>query len=679
MLKPEILSPVGNVHMLEAAVRAGADAVYLGMGDFNARRNAQNFDRGAFADALRYCRVRGVRTYMTLNTLISDGEFERAFSDVVFAYENGVDAVIVQDLGLAAALHARIPDLELHASTQLTVHSPSALPTLKKFGFRQVVVSREMSREELSAFCEEAKKYSMRVEVFVHGALCMCMSGQCYLSAVLGGRSGNRGLCAGPCRLPFSAGHGDGYALSLKDLSLVDHLKTLAELGVSSFKIEGRMKRPEYVAAATAVCRAKVDGTPCDKWEDALRSVFSRSGFSDGYFVGRRGSKMFGVRQKEDVLRSDTVLSSIHELYRTERQSVLLRAKFVLSKTQCALSVTDGNHIVTIDGPLPEPAEACEIVRESALQKLNKTGNTPFYFEEIETDIEGGLFLPASAFNAMRRQALEEISLKRAESHRARVSGDWTISAEKSAVRSRAVVARFSSVAQMPECLDGISAVILPLEEEWEQYKCTAELIVEVPRGIVSETEVKKRLCSAKEFGVRAAMCTTIGALSLIEEAKLIPVFDFSMNLFSSAALASAEMLGSKAAVASFELSRAQLNRLYHGIPVGLFAYGYFPLMLTRNCPVQSSVGCRNQSGECALIDRKNARFPVRCRGGYSELYNSVPLWLADKLDEFDFDFAVLYFTVESKRKCADVLHAYRTGQSPSGDFTRGLYYKGVD
>ena len=677
MTKPEVLSPVGNEQMLQAAVRAGADAVYFGMGNFNARRNARNFDRAAFAQAVRYCHVRDVRVYLTLNTLVSDEEVCRALSDAAFAYENGVDAVIVQDLGLAYKLHELMPDLKLHASTLMTVHSPSALPTLKKLGFSQVVVSREISRDELKVFCEEAKRHQIRVEVFVHGALCMSMSGQCYLSAVLGGRSGNRGLCAGPCRLPFSADRCEAYALSLKDLSLVDHLKELADLGVASFKIEGRMKRPEYVAAATAVCRAKVDGVSCENWEEALRSVFSRSGFTDGYFTARRGSRMFGVRQKEDVLRSDTVFSPIHELYRTERQNVALTAEFVMRRGEpCSLTVTDSKHAVSVFGPIPEDAEARSLTRETVREKLSKTGNTPFYFAVIETLLSDGLFLPASTLNAMRREALESIAEKRAKIDRAPISVVCDAPQSKRRAGKTTLVARFSSLIQVPSDLSDVRAIVLPLEEAWETYEGEAEVIVEVARGLSFQEDVFRRLCEAKKHGVRAAMCTTIGALSLIEAAGLFPLFDFSMNLFSSGSLEAAAVLGAKAAVASFEVTRGQFNRMNGRVPLGLIAYGHLPLMLTRNCPVRSFGGCRDN---CGLTDRKGAFFPVRCRNGYSELYNSVPLWLADKLHEFSADFVVLYFTVESSDKCADVLRSYRMSKQPDGGFTRGLYYKGVD
>ena len=291
----EILSPAGNFSMLEAAVRSGADAVYLGLKDFSARRNAENFSDEELERAIEYCHIRGVRVYLALNTLIKDAELELAFSSAQFAYNKGIDGIIVQDLGLAKILSEKIPELELHASTQMSVHSPSALIPLKKLGFKQVVASREMSKNDLALLCQKAKGLGIRVEAFVHGALCMSVSGQCLLSAFLGSRSGNRGLCAGPCRLPFKASGGTGYDLSLKDLSLIEHIPELSRMGIYSFKIEGRMKRPEYVCAVVTACKKSISGDYDHTVKKDLSDLFSRSGFTDGYYKKNIDRKMLGI------------------------------------------------------------------------------------------------------------------------------------------------------------------------------------------------------------------------------------------------------------------------------------------------------------------------------------------------------------------------------------------------
>lgn len=680
MTKAEVLAPVGNRAMLEAAVRSGADAVYLGMNDFNARRGAENFDRDGLREAVAFCHVRGVRVYLTLNTLLSDEELPRALSSAAFAYECGVDAVIVQDLGLARILHESFPDFPLHASTQMTVHTPAALSLLKRLGFVQVVVSREMSRADLVVFCARAKELGIRVEVFVHGALCMCMSGQCYLSAVLGGRSGNRGLCAGPCRLPFSSTAQEAYDLSLKDLSLTEYLHDLASLGVSSFKIEGRLKRPEYVAAATAVCRKLLDGEPCDEWKQALLQVFSRSGFTDGYYTAHRGKNMFGTRGKEDVLLSAQVLNKIHELYRVERQNVKLSASIELrADSPVKLTVADGENCVVVCGDAPSVAETKALSREDVLAKILKTGNTPFFFETIDVSLDSDLFYPASKLNALRRNALEELERVRAACKRnPSPVPDVTPSAKQKKAAS-ALVAAFSSPEQVPQDLEGVSAIVLPIESAFETYSSKPELLLSLPRGIASEKALQERLALAAEHGVRSILCGNLSAVELTLEAGLSPIFDFSMNLFSTQAYRTAEMLGAAGAICSFEMRDKQIRRLNAQIPVGVIAYGHLPLMLMRNCPIRNQKTCDECRGSSALTDRRGVRFPVRCRGGYSELYNSVPLWILDRLDDFDCDFFLLNFTLETRAECAKVLAAYREKKAAACEFTRGLYYRGVE
>lgn len=676
---PEILSPVGNRAMLEAAVRSGADAVYMGMSDFNARRTAVNFGKDEFRDAVEYCHVRGVRVYLTLNTLVSDDELPRALETAVYAYEVGADAVIVQDFGLARLIHETMPDFPLHASTQMTIHSPSALRLLKSLGFCQVVVSREMSKDELSNFCKTARDFDIKVEVFVHGALCMCMSGQCYLSALIGGRSGNRGLCAGPCRLPFSADGKEAYALSLKDLSLVEHLDELTKMGVSSFKIEGRLKRPEYVAAATAVCRKILDGESCEEWKAALSMVFSRGGFTEGYYTAKRNKDMFGVRGYEDVLISAKSQKKIHELYRSERQNIAIAGKLSMEKDiPVQLWVSDGVHEVAVSGQVPQSAVENRMVEEDISQQVKKTGNTPFYFSNLQVVVDDGLFYPVSLLNALRREALEKLSLLRGKSFRSSVN--FSNEKVKHKVRNGrgSVVAKFLSLSQVPGNLENIDAIVLPLEERWEEYRGSAELLIDIPRGIESEAYIYRRLLEAKVYGVKGAFCGNLSAAALALDVGLAPIFDYSMNLFSSSALQVAAELGARASVFSFEALSTQYKKSFSTIPCGVYAYGRLPLMLMRNCPVKAQTGCDNCKYTGGLVDRMGAYFPVRCRLGYSEMLNSTILWIADKLDNFSADFYILNFTTETVGECASVLKSFFNREKPKGDFTRGLYFRGV-
>ena len=681
--KGEILAPVGNSEMLVAAVRSGADAVYLGAKEFSARRNAQNFDRGELQNAVKYCHIRGVRVYLALNILISQAETEAALDLAKFAYRIGVDGVIVQDLGLARILHQYIPRLKLHASTQMSVHSPSALPLLKDLGFCQVVAAREMSREELKALCDKARELDITVEVFVHGALCMCLSGQCLLSAFLGSRSGNRGLCAGPCRLPFKAPGGTGYDLSLKDLSLLSHINELQTLGVGSFKIEGRMKRPEYVAAAVTACREAVErGAVSESLEATLKNVFSRSGFTDGYYTSRLGRDMFGIRTREDVLSADKAFPRLHEYYRAERAAVPLSISVEIREGKpVTLTLCDGENTVTAEGGLPERAQNKAVAREDIIKNINKFGATPYFAQSIEISLDDGLFVRASELNSLRRTACEMLDDCRGNTKNEDFSVNYTApEKKKNDTKEAALLARFSCHEQIPADLSGLSGIIYPLEADPDKIVgCGLPLIADVPRGIVSEKAILERLKDFKQKGFCAALCGNLAAVSLARQAGLAVVADTGLNLANSEALATAADFGCAAAVVSVEQPLNEITALPSPIKKGIVAYGNIPLMLFRNCPLKNGVSCDKCDKNGVLTDRLGVEFPVGCRGGYSELYNSLPIWLADrKSDLSGLDFAVLYFTRESRQTAAQVIEAYKKGLPPPFKHTRGLYYRGT-
>ena len=692
-MRPEVLSPAGSPAALEAAVRAGADAVYFGMGGFNARKNAENFDDGALFGAVASCHRRGVKTYLTLNTLIKTSELPAALRTANLAADAGVDGLIVQDLGLASLIRRAAPALPLHASTQMTVHTPAALPILKELGFCRVVAAREMSKKELADLCKSAAALDMEVEIFVHGALCMCVSGQCTLSAMLGGRSGNRGLCAQPCRLPFAVEGGTGYDLSLKDMSLVDHIGELHDMGAASLKIEGRMKRPEYVAAATAVCRLAADGeTPPDTLRAALLAVFSRSGFTDGYFLGKTGPDMFGRRTEADAGRSADALSGLHELTRTERQSVPVTGSFTLKAgSPVRFSLTDGTNTAVAQGPVPEPAVNRPLDGDAAQVRLSKMGGTCYYVRELDCRIQPGYTLPASALNALRREAVEALSAKREEIHPIPFAMPaLSLDAPRRPAGEPRRVARFADLSQLPDHLEGfgLSAVCLPVEADFSAFSLPQGLEVwaYLPRALFGRDDwARERLRLAFAAGVRAALCGNLSAAALAREAGMSVYWDVGMNLFNPHALAAAESLGAAGAVLSAEATLAECRELLREtrpIPCGVYAYGRLPLMLTRNCPGQNrgKEACGSCGGTCTLTDRKGVSFPVRCRAGCSELFNSRPIWMADRLRELSgFDFLLISFTTEDKQTCAAVLNAYQTGGNPPEAFTRGLLYRGVD
>ena len=685
----EVLAPAGSLESFEAAVRSGADAVYFGVGDFNARRNAKNFTAEDMRYAAEIARVRGVKTYLTLNTLTADSELSSALRVAETAAKVGVDALIVQDLGLIRLLRKHLPNMPIHASTQMSVHSPEALLPLKEMGFSRVVVAREMDKASLSALCDEAKRLGLEVEAFVHGALCMCLSGQCYLSSVWGGRSGNRGLCAQPCRLEFAVKNGTGHDLSLKDMSYIPHIAEMRDMGITSFKIEGRMKRPEYVAAAVSAVRSAADGKeiPYDTAE-LLSGIFSRSGHTDGYYNNRLGRDMFGTRTEKDAEMTTKMINQAHELYRREFSRVAVFANVSVNTGQpLTLTVWDNeNNLVEVVGNVPETANVRAVDREFLVSKLDKTGGTPYYFENINCYIDDGLSVSASAISELRRQAFEVLTEKRAEYDGCRALGstvsEYNPQTVSGTLRPINAVASFRNASQIPDDLSGISAVILPCETDFSGINLpeNIEIIADVPRGILHSADtVLKQLESAKNYGVKAAMCGNLAAFTLTKKAGLLPIAGFGMNVFNSESISAVRDMGAVASVVSFETSITDIFHLNRKLPLGIITYGKLPLMLFRNCPNKNGLGCGKCEGSAELTDRKGVSFPVMCRGEFSEMFNSRPVWIFDRKFEMkNLDFEVLYFTDEPKERCDEVLTAFRANAKSDVEFTRGLYYREV-
>lgn len=678
MGKPELLAPAGSYEALVAAVRAGADAVYLGVEGFNARRHARNFSISpteesegcSLAEAVAFCHVRGVKVHLTLNTLVRDRELPEALRIAERACECGVDALIVQDRGLARCLHTMAPQMPLHASTQLSCHTPDGVRLLRDAGFSRVVLAREMSKDEIAA----CVGLGCELETFVHGALCMSVSGQCELSAVLGGRSGNRGLCAQPCRLPFAVDHRphDGEAaLSLKDQSLYLHVDELCSLGVDSLKIEGRMKRPEYVAAATAVYRQLLDGeTPDSQLLEDLRSVFSRSGFTDDYFTGRRGKTLFGYRRAEDIADS-AVLSRLSKLYDREKQRVAVTMRLTDHPLAVTATDTDGHTVRTV-APDDTPLLDRPLPSERVVEQLQKAGGTAF---SVSASVTVEPCVSLSTINALRRRTLELLTAARSEV----VPVTWNDRAtpEERPFHQKIFHGLVARAERAEQVVPGADYWIVPLG-------CTPNVLhwgVEVPRGLFgTEAATYAALRRAAAAGADFALCNTVGAVAPVRAAGLIPLAGPFWNITNGESLSAAEADGIAAAILSFELTFSQMRFAEHREGIGLFAYGRLPLMLLRACPVSTVKECSACRGESVLVDRTGARFPVQCYGGCSELLNAVPLYLADRLQELPhLAFSYLHFTDETPERVAEVLREYREGGVPPKPFTRGLYKRGVE
>lgn len=660
----EILAPAGSFESVVAGVRCGANAVYLGSKEFNARRNADNFDDAELKKAVEYCHQRGVRVYLTLNILVSDSEMKNAYNTVDNAMQAGVDAFIVQDLGLAKMIREHFPTARLHASTQCSVNTPQGFKALEELGFKRAVLPREMSIDEIK---EIRSATDIELEMFVHGALCMCVSGQCYLSSMLGSRSGNRGLCAQPCRLQFSADGTNSHDLSLKDLSLIEHMDEIKELGIASLKIEGRMKRPEYVAAAVTSYKKALGNTLDNSDILSLKSIFSRTGFTDGYFTGKR-ENMFGYRQKDDVLSAKDVIKDLSHLYDNETPLLPISLHFMCRQgkkselTASALSKT-----VKITGPVPEEAINKPMTEESLRIRFSKFGNTQFYLDDITFELDSGLIISASEINSMRRQAVEELSKIQQKGY---IKKPYSIKNNIKKPKKRYYTARFLDPDTIPD-RHPFKRIFIPIWSSDEDF-VDNRAGVEIPRGLFSQEEkLTKRLEHLKKIGVRRALCSNLGAYKLCEQLGFAVFGDFGLNIFNSQ---SAGMFHSP--ILSFEALIDDLNKI-NAEDTGIIAYGKLPLMLTRNCPIKNHIGCQNCTGK--ITDRKGIEFSVKC-SPYPcvEIFNPIPIYMADRQDEIKTDFLHFYFTDESKEEVEKIIHDYQICVPNEKKYTRGLYYRGV-
>ena len=691
MSKIEILAPVGNEEMLRAAVFSGADTVYLGFSGFNARTSANNFDADTLKDAVRFCHARGVAVHVALNTTVYGGELPALEAAIRAVAASGADAVICQDLAVATLIGRIAPQLPRHGSTQMSVHSLQGALELKELGFTRVVLARELSLPEVEHI---TKHCGIETECFVHGALCMCVSGQCYMSAFLGGRSGNRGSCAGPCRLPFEANAlpegkpGRLHHLSLKDNSVIDKLDQLQALGVASAKIEGRLRTPEYVAAAVSACLAGREGRAYDR--DLLKNAFSRSGFTSGYLDGKIDGTMFGVRSEADAEQTKKTLPMLRELYRRERSRVPVKMKLEIEEGGEKLTVmdADGNKAFAYGDAEPQPARTDPT--ESLHRSLAKTGGTPFAAsaEDITVEMDGGpWFVPGSAVNELRREALDAL-LKKREVLRPWPTTDEHVPALplRTLPSRRTLRARFENWEQVPErALDGIEYLILPIAQadrvprEWR-----AKTLLELPRVMFGrlEEDTARRIAATQDAGFAGYEVSNIAHLRLCRGLPMSGSFGLNITNQLAAQFYADNGLGSMLILPEVKDSDISTIAPTHDgspVPTGVLVYGHMPLMVTRACPLQNIHDCAHCDKTGVLTDRKAKKFPVRCGLGVRTIYNPVPIYMGDKPGALTVDYGVAYFTLESREEAAQILDMIRTHAPFEGDFTRGLYFKGTN
>ena len=690
----ELLAPAGSMEAVAAAVQNGADAVYLGYGDFNARRNAKNFSEEEFAAAVSYCHIRGAKVYLTLNTLLTDRELPRAAEVAARSSALGADAVLVQDLGVARMLRQAAPDLPVHASTQMTLHSLDGVKLAADLGMSRVVLSRELSRDQIAYIC---KNSPIEIEVFAHGALCMCYSGQCFLSSVIGGRSGNRGLCAQPCRLKYGWGDkADSYPLSLKDLSLAGHLRELEEMGVTCVKLEGRMKRPEYVAVVTGIYSRAIreHREPTAEELEQLRAAFSRQGFTQGYYLDKQGPDMFGVREEEKEPRE--LFAAVRSTYQSgEAQRVPVTFYAMLRPNEPAhVGVEDPQgRVVTVEGPVPEAARTRPLTAEAVETQLARTGGTPYRCERVRALVEENLSLPLAALNALRREALEKLTAQRAEPPKRR-SGEFHPGARYENRREPpALTLSVRRAEQLTrELLDlGPALAYLPLEElcahpELAQAPAGTKIGVILPR-VAWDREypaLTDALDQARRLGITDALVGNLGLAPIARAMGFALRGDFGLEVYNSQAVKEYKRLGFASLTLSFEMKLAQVRDISKHLDTELITYGRLPLMIMENCIIKNRTGACSCQNVNILTDRKGARFPVLpAPGCRSELFNSQKLFLADKAADYrhvGLWAQRLMFTTENPRECVQAAQRY-LGQNTWAptEYTRGLYYRDVE
>ena len=675
---PELLCPAGSMEALYAAVEGGADAVYVGGKRFGARAFAKNFELEELKTAAAYCHLHGVRLFVAVNTLIYDKELEDAYLYCRELYKLGADALIVCDIGLISLLRDRLPDFELHASTQMGVHNKDGADMAYSMGLGRAVLARECSGEDIQKICEESLA---ECEVFVHGALCVCHSGQCLFSSMVGGRSGNRGECAQPCRLPF----GKGYPLSLKDLSLAKHIPELIDMGVASLKIEGRMKSPDYVYRVARIFRALLDGrrAATDSEMAELAEIFSRGGFTDGYFKGKPASKMTGVRSDADkqITKEQSGQSFI-----PMRAGISMEAKIRLgeqSSLTASLTVRErcGDTVkelsVSALGNAAEPARSAPLTKESVEQRLGKLGGSPFVLDggALRLTLDEGVNLSPSELNSLRRTAVELLCEELAAPIRPRVPSkseyDFAKINRSSAVTApRLSTATFYNSDTAKELLSALpkglfDIAFLPLTAfatGWERD--TQGIGVCIP-PVLSERELdgaRSELKAVRELGVKYALVSNIGHIRLARELGFSPVGDFRLNVSNRLSRAFFRLLGLEYCLLSPELTLPMARDIGGGVAV----QGRIPLMLTERCFISESFGC-DKCGKAGLTDRYGETFPMlREYRHRNQIFNSQYTYMGDKLSELDsarINHRHFIFSTETPSQARKMMLAYKNGE----------------
>ena len=692
----ELLSPAGSPEAVIAAVQNGADAIYMGLGNFNARRGAKNFTDEEFERSMRYCRIRGCKVYVTLNTLVNDREIAQAVESARLASQLGADGIIIQDLGLAYAIRQALPDIPLHASTQMSIHNLAGVEAAAEMGMTRAVLARELSLEQIKFITQHA---SIETEVFVHGALCFCQSGQCYMSALIGRRSGNRGMCAQPCRMQYSlGGRMDDYPMSLKDNCLVDRLRELEDAGVACLKIEGRMKRPEYTAIVTKIYSKalKEHRQPSAEEMETLEKAFSRQGFTQGYFNGDK-KDMFGRREEPDKDTEKLFTLARKGYSEGELRRVPVHFYTVAEKGMPVKAIAfdnDGNRAAAMGG-VPEKARGQGLTATYITEQMFKTGGTPYNCVENRAQADPGLYLPASEINDLRRRLVSELSEQRAKPPIRRVGKMPEKPKGKLPTGDPAMIFQVLTEEQLSPELAALKPQYLyvPLTlmtEKLDLLRPFAEqgtIPVAVLPRVIADNEaaaVYDMLSRMFDQGVNEALVGNLGHAMLAKKAGMKLRGDFGLNTFNALSMEVIRQAGFISATASFELRLSQIRDMIKPLDTELIIYGRIPLMVSDQCIIRHSAGRCNCQTPGQMADRMGSVFPVvKEFGCRNVIYNAHKLYLADKAEDVYAAGAWglrMMFTTEGMRECVEVAKGYMgLSDYKPNVLTRGLYYRGVD
>ncbi len=682
----ELLAPAGTLNCLKVAVNSGADAVYFAGKSFGARSYAGNLTDEEILYATDFCHLRGARAYVTVNTLTFDREFSELEKFIRTLTRAGVDGVIVQDLGVLRLIREISPDIELHASTQMTVHSVDGVKQLKERGVSRVVLARELSGKDIEKI---TKSVDIETEVFVHGAMCMSYSGQCLMSSVIGGRSGNRGKCAQPCRLTFSAdGKNPKHYLSLKDMSYANHIKELNRMGVASLKIEGRMKGEEYISSVVSVYRQLIDEDRniTDKEWERLNKVFFRGGLSDGYYTGKVGKGMFAFDKPDNpYLKQDEVF----ELSADRQSDIDLSAKIIVGECP-VLSAKYRDYSVTVTGDerIQEAAKKPATV-DDVKARLSKLGGTPFKADSVSLELSESAFVPVSELNELRRRVVASLEEKILKAYKNKRLIDRKEKEKEKRIKNKVgYTCSVLDIQQYRAIKDyDFERIYIPLhiaEEFKEELLINKDRIVISPPVILREeqrVEYKNRMKVLNKDGFKMAEVMTIDTIDICDGYELYG--SQRLNIGNSLAVEEFLELGLKGICLSAELNIPQIRDIEKKNEIEFIGYGKIPLMITENC-IQKNLDLCKCNGMGKMVDRTGAEFKMVKDGDIcrSVVLNSLPLYVGDKKGELkktDADYIRLIFTDESVSECREICDGYLKGVDVTlKEYTRLQLFKGA-